>query len=95
MKKVILMASFLASASAYAQLSADDLKKSALEACQAQAAAIPEEQRGMIVKVCECSAENTDYEIMLKAQSGDQEAITKATESAMKVGQKCASMAAG
>ncbi len=88
------MATFLASTSAFAQLSADDLKESALEACQAQAAAIPEEQREMVVKVCKCSAENTDYEIMLKAQSGDQDAVTKATESAMKVGQKCASLAA-
>lgn len=89
------MATFLASTSAFAQQSADDLKKSALEACQAQAAAIPEEQRGIVMNVCKCSAENTDYEIMLKAQSGDQDAVTKATENAMKVGQKCASMAAG
>jgi len=89
------MAAFLASTSAYAQQSADDLKKSALEACKAQAEAIPEEQRGMLIKVCKCSAENTDYEIMLKAQSGDQDAVTKATQNAMEVGQKCASMAAG
>ncbi len=94
MKKVILMTAVLASTSAFAQLSADDLKKSTLEACQTQAAALPEEQRAMVEKVCTCSAENTDYELMLKAQSGDQDAVTQATESAMKVGQKCASMAA-
>ena len=89
------MASLLATTPAVAQLSADDLKKSTLEACSAQAAAVPEAQREMIVKVCECSAENTDYDLMLKAQSGDQDAVAKATESAMKVGQKCAAMVAG
>ena len=94
MNKVILLAALLATTPAVAQTSADDLKKSALEACEAQAAAIPEAQREMVVKVCECSAENTDYDIMLKAQSGDQDAVTKATESAMKVGQKCAAMVA-
>lgn len=89
------MAAFLVSTSAFAQLSVDDLKKSAIEACDAQAAAIPEEQREMVAKVCTCSAENTDYELMLKAQSGDQDAVSQATQSAMEVGQKCASMAAG
>jgi len=94
-KKVLLLAALLASTTALAQQSADDLKKSTLEACDAQAATLPEEQREMVAKVCKCSAENTDYELMLKAQSGDQDAVTQATQSAMEVGQKCASMVAG
>jgi len=95
MKKIILAVAMLISTTAVAQQTAEELKKTTLEACQTQAAAIPEAQREMVTKVCECSAENTDYELMVKAQSGDQDAVTQATQSAMKVGQKCASMAAG
>ncbi len=94
MKKLVLVAAMLASTTAFAQ-DAAEMKKQALAACDAQAAQIPEAQREMVSKMCKCGAENTDYDLMLKAQSNDQEAMKMAQENAMKVGEKCAAMAQG
>lgn len=92
MKKTLFLTTLLASSLSFAQ-SADEMKKMALDACEAQAAAIPEAQRAAVVNMCECTAENTDYEVMLKAQSNDQEAMKLAQENAMKIAQKCAAEA--
>ena len=45
--------------------------------------------------MCKCTADNTDYDVMLKAQNNDQEAVKQLKENAMKIGEKCAATANG
>lgn len=93
MKKLIFLAAILATSSASAQ-NAEEMRKSSLEACDIQAQAMPEAQRDMVLNVCKCTVENTDYDMMMKAQS-DQAAMEEVQAAAMKVAQECASSAAG
>lgn len=86
----------LATASASFAQSAEEMKAAALEACDTQAASIPEAQRGMVLDMCKCSVESSDYEAMLKASSsGDAKALEEVQAAALEAGQKCAAKVAG
>jgi len=90
MKKTIILLSLISistsSISVFAQ-DAAQLKESSLAACNAQAAQLPEDQKYVVTKICECTVENTDYETLIaKNAAGD----TSAQADAIAVAQKCA-----
>lgn len=77
---------FLASQTAYADDSAQ-LKEASLQACATQASQVPEAQKEQMMKVCECTVENTDYAALVeKVAAGD----ASVQADAMAVAQKCA-----
>ena len=87
MKKLVTLTALLLSTSAFAQ-DATQLKEMSMQACDAQTAQLPEEQRSMALKVCECTVNNTDYEkLTADSQSGD---LEKVQADALAVAQKCA-----
>lgn len=78
MKTILATLLVVASSAAMANPSAEDMKKMALQACEANVANIPAEQKEMVLKTCKCTVEKTDYAEVLKAsQSGDVDAVTK------------------
>ena len=90
MKKILILLSLISisasSVSAFAQ-DAAQLKASSLAACNAQAAQLPEDQKYVVTKICECTVENTDYATLIaKSAAGD----TSAQTDAIAVAQKCA-----
>ena len=89
MKKLILASTFavvsLGATNGYAQ-DAAQLKQISIDACDAQVAQIPEDQRELVLEICKCTVENTDYEALLaKAAAGDQ----SLQADAIAVAQKC------
>jgi len=65
---------------------ADQIKSLSLQACEQQAAQLPEDQRELVMKICECTVENTDYETLLaKSAAGD----TSVQADALAVAQQC------
>lgn len=87
MKKLVTLAALLLTTSAFAQ-DAAQLKELSMQACEAQILQLPEEQRSMTLKVCECTVSNTDYEkLAADSQSGD---LEKVQADALAVAQKCA-----
>lgn len=85
MKTILATLLVVASSAAMANsdVSAEDMKKMALEACEANVANIPAEQKEMVLKTCKCTVEKTDYAEVLKAsQSGDVDAVTKKAQEA-------------
>lgn len=89
MKPTIILLATLFSTSAIAQQDIKQLKEAALQTCDAQAASLPEASREAVLKVCKCSVENTDYELIMKAAS-DPNVMEKVQAKALEVGQKCA-----
>ena len=89
--KSLFLAGLLLCTGANAQ-TADQLKQSSLEACDLQSAAVPEAQRKMVLDICQCGVENTDYEMMLAAQS-DPEKMKELQAKSMKIAQQCATKA--
>lgn len=86
------MAALLFATTAFAQDAgqpdAAQLKEMSMQACDAQTAQLPEEQKEMAMKVCECTVSNTDYDaLMTNSQAGD---LEKVQADAMAVAQKCA-----
>ncbi|GAA6154250.1 hypothetical protein NBRC116587_36730 [Pseudoteredinibacter isoporae] len=68
-------------------MDAKQLKEAALKACDLQSANMPANMKEQAKKICVCSAEKTDYEAVLKAQtSGNTKQIQ---ENAMKIAQAC------
>jgi len=89
MKKLISLtsAALLLSSSVLAQ-DAAQLKEMSMQACDAQTAQLPEEQRAMALKVCTCTVDNTDYaKLTADSQAGD---LEKVQADALAVAQKCA-----
>ena len=64
-----------------------DLKAQTLQICQAQAAQLADEQKELILALCNCTVENTDYDQVLKDSIAGN--ITKIQEDATKVAQEC------
>ena len=90
MKNLIILCSLIGFSTAshlvYAQ-DASQLKEMSMQACDAQAAQVPEAQRESMSKICKCTVENTDYDALLKkSASGDASVQTDA----IAVAQKCA-----
>ena len=87
MKKLIALSALLLTTSAFSQ-DAAQLKEMSMQACDAQIAQLPEEQRGMALKVCQCTVDNTDYaKLTADSQAGD---LEKVQAEALAVAQKCA-----
>lgn len=60
-----------------------------MDSCNLQASTIPEAQREMVLNICKCGVENTDYEMMLSTQN-DPQKMQELQAKAMKVAQECA-----
>jgi hypothetical protein len=90
MKNLIILLSLVGiSATSHAVFAQDaaQLKDVSMQACDAQAAQVPEAQRELMSKICKCTVENTDYEAFLeKSASGDE----SVQADAIAVAQKCA-----
>lgn len=57
--------------SSYAQ-DAAQLKEFSMQACAAQAAQVEESLRENLIKICECTVENTDFDTLIKkSAAGD------------------------
>lgn len=88
MKSTIILLAALVSTSALAQQDANQLKEASIQACDAQASAMPEANRDAALKLCKCAAENTDYELILKAAT-DPSIMEEVQAKALEVSQKC------
>ena len=90
MKKIIIALSFAAASLTALTASAQDaaqIKDLSLKACEAQSAQMPEEQRELVMKICTCTVENTDYDVLLeKSVAGDTASVQA---DALAVAQKC------
>jgi len=89
MKKTITVISTvmmsLSALNSFAQ-DASQLKEISLKACEAQALQVEESQRELVMKICECTVENTDYEsLTAKSAAGD----ASVQDDAIAVAQKC------
>jgi len=75
MKNLILLLSVAGLASHSISTLAQDpaqLKETSLQACDAQSTQVPEAHREMVLRMCRCTAENTDYESLIaKSAAGD------------------------
>lgn len=89
MKKLLLSVAMgcLVTGTALAQ-TAEEMKSATLKACQLQAENMPDAQKEIVKKTCECGAENTDYKKILEyTKAGN---VAGAQEESMKAAQKCA-----
>lgn len=69
----------------YAQ-DAAQLKEISMQACETQASQVDESLRDTLMKVCECTVENTDYNMLIeKSAAGD----TSFQSDALAVAQQC------
>ncbi len=94
MKKTILLLACMAAASSALAQTADQLKQQSMQACDLQANSVPEAQREMVLSVCKCTVENTDYALMMSIQ-GDAQKMQEAQAASMKVAQECTTKASG
>lgn len=84
---VLLVVSGLFFAEFSHAMDAKQLKAAAIKACDVQAANMPANMKEQAKKICICSAEKTDYEAVLKAQTTGNTKEMQAN--AMKIAQAC------
>ena len=90
MKKIIIALSIAASALTTLSASAQDaeqIKELSLKACATQSEQMPEEQRELVMKICTCTVENTDYTVLLEKTAAGDTASVQAD--ALAVAQQC------
>ena len=93
MKKLLLSLTLISASFVSHSIFAQDvsqMKEMSMKACESQAAQMPEAQKEMILNMCKCTVENTDYEALIaKSAAGD----TSVQADALAVAQKCAQQA--
>ncbi len=93
MKELLAGISIALLSTAVSAQTATELKEQSLAACKVQAESMPEAQQDMVLNVCKCTVDNTDYDALLEAQT-DAEKLQALQTKAMEVAQKCATESA-
>ncbi|WP_251358422.1 hypothetical protein [Kangiella sp. TOML190] len=68
---------FTASAAADEALTAEVLKEKSLAMCESKASVLPEGEKAEALAVCQCVAENTNYELILEAKKSGDDSVAK------------------
>lgn len=68
---------FMANAAADEAETAESLKEKSLAMCESKAAVLPEEEKAEALAVCQCVAENTNYELILEAKRSGDDTVAK------------------